>query len=204
VVLEAEIRRLRNRNDEKYEDIPPEVLVRFWEKVDKAGPDGCWVWLAQSERFHTSKAIAITPRRLTYRLAFGEMPEEQQIRMVCHNVKCVNPEHVARTDEQKFWALVDKGDGTGCWIWKGGLAKRNYGMFCPRTGEITPAHRYAYELVNGPIGSSDLFACHKCDNPPCVRPDHIFIGTAADNHADMVAKGRHPIIAKGRARKAAS
>jgi hypothetical protein len=71
----------------------------------------------------------------------------------------------------------------GCWEWQRGKHKR-YGRYRGRY-----AHRVSWERAHGSL-PADLFVCHKCDNPPCVNPDHLFLGTARDNTDDMVAKGR--------------
>jgi len=75
----------------------------------------------------------------------------------------------------------------GCWIWTGAIA-RGYGKFWSGT-RLVMAHRFAWERAHGPI-SPGLCVCHTCDVPNCVRPDHLFLGTNADNAADKVAKGR--------------
>jgi HNH endonuclease len=77
---------------------------------------------------------------------------------------------------------------TNCWIWFRATAKR-YGTLRIR-GASVQAHRLAWELYRGPIPSG-LHVCHICDNPPCVNPAHLFIGTMSDNLKDCYSKGRH-------------
>lgn len=101
---------------------------------------------------------------------------------------------------ERFWDLVDKGDGTGCWSWRGAPTQdTGYGQFGITVNTKTRfvgAHRFSYEITYGPIpgpkGSNprSSFVMHTCDNRLCVRPDHLRLGTARDNNHDMVAKGR--------------
>lgn len=98
--------------------------------------------------------------------------------------------------EDRFWPKVEKTDG--CWIWTAFRDKHGYGQI--GTGSKSShayAHRVSYEIEYGaiPYGKHVL---HQCDNPSCVRPDHLFIGTHADNMADMTNKGRGKQIAAGR------
>lgn len=87
----------------------------------------------------------------------------------------------------RFWSKVDP---TGhCWEWTAYRKKNGYGQFTLRTGLFVGAHTVSYALTHGPIPAG-LSICHRCDNPPCVNPDHLFLGSQRDNTLDMFAKGR--------------
>lgn len=96
---------------------------------------------------------------------------------------------VSRPLEERFWEKVDKKDGDGCWEWTGSTRRRGYGEIYV-DGRIRRASQVAYELATGKPFPPDLVACHHCDNPGCVRPDHIFAGTMKDNILDAAKKGR--------------
>jgi len=89
---------------------------------------------------------------------------------------------------QSFLKRVEQIPFSTCWYWIGGLYKDGYGKIW-HTGKEYKAHRYSYELHNGPIPFG-MHVCHKCDVPSCVNPDHLFVGTRNDNMHDMAMKGR--------------
>lgn len=77
---------------------------------------------------------------------------------------------------------------SGCWFWMGTLDKYGYGQI--KVGKKTyKAHRYSYEIHHGPFDKT-LHVCHHCDQPSCINPEHLFLGTAKDNAMDRANKGR--------------
>lgn len=103
------------------------------------------------------------------------------------------------TELERFWRKVDKSGGPdSCWIWLGFTDRNKYGKFdmaLPTSGtKSVYAHRFSWELVNGPIPTGDhhgtMCVLHRCDNPSCCNPSHLFIGTHKDNMYDCIAKGR--------------
>ncbi len=100
-----------------------------------------------------------------------------------------------RNRERLFWARVEKTET--CWLWKGGRYRNGYGFLHIR-GRSVQAHRYAV-LLSGRTIPPGMIALHTCDVPACVNPDHLIVGTQADNNHDRDAKGR-TVIARGEAK----
>lgn len=101
----------------------------------------------------------------------------------------------------KHSARIEFGAPSGCWLWAGAMKGRGYGGVWVR-GKFLRAHREAYEAVHGEGSAVGLLVRHKCDVRACVNPDHLEIGTYADNNRDMVERGRQ-VTPKGEANRSA-
>lgn len=88
-----------------------------------------------------------------------------------------------------FNARLHRNPDNGCWEWMGPRQKDGYG-FLRAEGNFWLAHRWAWTVANGPIPSG-LLVRHRCDNPPCCNPEHLLLGTDADNKRDSMERGRH-------------
>lgn len=100
------------------------------------------------------------------------------------NIPFTDQEHA-----ENFWRHSGKRGDDECWEWELARDRKGYGRI--KLHRVSwQAHRMAWKLTHGEIPAG-LYVCHKCDNPPCVNPKHLFLGTHSDNLRDCVAKGRH-------------
>ena len=174
-------------------DVNGSVIEKFWANVEKTNT--CWNWMGA--QLNGSPIIyypeKIRPAKLSLLLANKEQQANTQaLPLVCKNKLCVNPDHLVSGDEARFWSKVQKLTDD-CWIWTGGHNDRMYAIFNVRKDGKSfqyKASHYSWKLFTGrdvPVG---LFVCHHCDQPLCVNPHHLFLGTNQDNVDDMVEKGR--------------
>lgn len=108
------------------------------------------------------------------------------------------------SDIERFWSKVNKSGGDdACWEWMSSTNPKGYGKFWFIDDTIS-AHRFSWFLANGKIPRHQPFICHKCDNPKCVNPAHLFAGDSQDNISDMISKGRSLTGEKSHAAKITS
>lgn len=174
--------------------------TRFWAKVQVGNPDECWNWRGHIGKdgmgyAYTGPNQKRSAARVAWEMTHGPIVETTRPKMVkhtCGNRLCCNPAHLRLLDTD-FWANVDIRGEDDCWEWMGSYRSNGYGQY-GLNGENIIAHRMAYELRYGPIGKMEngksLHVCHKCDNPKCCNPNHLFLGTPRDNVRDMIQKGR--------------
>lgn len=135
----------------------------------------------------TPRTCVICDQHLPERFPSGSASTAQTCSKPC--TTALRASHY-KTKHPTFWSWVAIGDADQCWEWAGGRQARGYGQ-TKFMGKFTGAHRVAWILTNGPIAAG-LVVRHICNNPPCCNPQHLMIGTQADNMADCIRAKRKP------------
>jgi len=180
------------------------LIERFWRKVKKTA--NCWLWTASVAhtgygKISVSRSKWKPAHRVSWELLRGPIPQGSIVIHKCGNPGCVNPDHLflgtqedleregrpVTTIAKRFWPKVKK--TATCWLWIGHIDRKGYGKIWRWPQKSAVASRVSWELHNGPIPKG-MNVLHRCDNPACVRPDHLFLGTIGDNNRDRYAKGR--------------
>lgn len=170
---------------------------RFFSKIEKT--ESCWNWTASTAGggYGTVniRKTNMPSHRVSWLISGKTIPEGHYVMSTCGNKRCCNPEHLvcskhhgSQFRKDRFYDRVKKVP-SGCWEWTGFRQRNGYGLMLINY-RSERAHRYSYEIHKGPIPKG-LCVLHKCDNPPCVNPDHLFLGTRKDNSLDMHAKHRN-------------
>ncbi len=121
--------------------------------------------------------------------------QKHYVRLKTHGSVCFK-KNAHGSLEERFWNFVDKKSNDECWHWTGQILSNGYGRISlgSKKDGADGAHRVSWKLFNKKDIPDGMFVMHKCDNPSCVNPHHLSIGTPKENTQDMIAKGRKRVV----------
>lgn len=174
------------------------ILAKIVKIYDE---NSCWEYDGKlcdgryCEALLNKKVVLI--HRIAYEYTYDISLGRRFVYRVCKNPRCARPSHLTtiEPDDIKFWKNIDKNgpiiypDLEACWVWVGKNRNRyGYGTISTSEG-VKQAHRFSWELHNGPIPEG-IYVLHRCDNPPCCHPGHLELGSPLKNARDAVDRGR--------------
>lgn len=175
--------------------IDKKTKEKFWSRVDVQDEDSCWSWKG-GIKDGIWGAISINRRthyahRVLYEIHYGSIPKGKTISHLCGNRLCMNIRHLKLSDvEFRFWNMVNVRGDDDCWEWTAYKNKDGYGRITIEKGVKMLSHRFSWEKANNQKIPDGLIVMHSCDNPPCVNPNHLSVGSCGDNNKDKMRKGR--------------
>ncbi|WP_439212545.1 HNH endonuclease signature motif containing protein [Duffyella gerundensis] len=175
--------------------------VQRLKLLDAVDAENCVIWNPGRNSYSDPNEYLFLRRsiRLAFIIFYGEAKEGMVIRQRCKEKKCINPHHLYEMDPTDPKQRLDEHSvqaDNGCINWTGNRTAFGYGSIRMNNRTVR-THRLSYELAKGPIPEG-LIIRHKCDNPSCINPDHLEVGTTKDNARDRCERGRS-VIVKGEA-----